>query len=92
MKDKLLESGIIGKISKEEMCLDLYVYEEMKKLGYDIYAFDSSNSNSKYDACADKAIECLIEGKPIPEDIKRVLLNEKKRREKDLKEKGEIGR
>lgn len=40
MINKLVESGIIGKISKEEMCLDLYVYEEMKKLGYDIYAFD----------------------------------------------------
>ena len=85
MINKLVESGIIGKISKEEMCLDLYVYEEMKKLGYDIYAFDSSNSNSKYDACADKAIECLVEKKPIPDDVKAYMLKVKAIKEKNTK-------
>lgn len=59
------------------MSLDLYVYTEMKKLGYDIYAFDNSSTDSKYNKCADKAIECLVAGKSIPEDVKKYMLKVK---------------
>lgn len=81
MTNKLVESGITRKSKREETSLDVYVYNEMLKLGYDIYAFDSSSKSAKYNDCADKAIECLINGKPIPEDIKNVLLSEKHKKE-----------
>lgn len=90
MRNTLIEKGISRKSRKEEMNLDLYVYTEMKKLGYDIYAFDNSSTDSKYNKCADKAIECLVAGKSIPEDIRQFFLNEKEEREKD-KRKEKIG-
>lgn len=87
MRNSLIERGISRKSRKEEMSLDLYVYTEMKKLGYDIYALDNSSADSKYNKCADKAIECLVAGKSIPEDVKKYMLKVKEIKEKKIRRK-----
>ena len=81
MSIELINRGISRKIRKEEMTLDMFVYNEMLALGYDIYSFDSDSRNKKYEDYANKAIRFLMEGKPIPKDIRDYLLKVKMDRE-----------
>ena len=79
--NKLIEKGISHRMSKEELALDMYVYNTMLAFGYDIYSFDSDSEDKEYEKYANEAIKYLVQGKPIPQDIQEYLLRKKLERE-----------
>lgn len=71
MKNKLIAKGISCKLTKEDLSLDLYVYNTMLALGYDIYSFGRDEERDKY---ANEVIRYLVNGEDIPDSIKDYLL------------------
>lgn len=60
------------KISKEETLKDKYIYEEMLKLGYDLYEFTErvEYDKKKYEEYASIARRCLESDIEIPQEVK----------------------
>lgn len=82
MTNELIEKGISRRVSKEELSFDMYIYNEMLALGYDIYSFDSESSDKEYERYVNEAIKYLIQGKPIPQNIREYLLRRKEENER----------
>lgn len=66
------------RVTPEETKEDNYIYTELLKLGYDIYAFDANKSNKydnrKYMKCTAIAQDCIKKRIEIPKDVKEYLL------------------
>lgn len=63
-------------LSKEEKELDLFIYNELLRLGYDINDFDDSTSD-EYLSYVSKATKYLMKHEEVPEDIREYLLSHK---------------
>lgn len=73
------------RVSLEEKMRDLYIFSELRKLGYDINdCYDNcvGYDESKYLKCVEIATECLSDGKPIPENVVSYMLKVKAIHEK----------
>ena len=72
-------------VSKEEVMMDKYVYEELAKLGYYQFTFDDSKHNGYNEKQYMKAVTiaegCLRKGIEIPADVKKYMLQVKKIKE-----------
>lgn len=68
------------RVSYEEAIRDMYVFEELRKLGYDIDEYNSEAKGydeNKYLRYVSIATECLLNDKPIPEEVVDYMLKVK---------------
>ena len=77
-------NGVVVKsrlIQKEELLKDAYIDAELEKLGYSVWSFDdrkySGYDEKEYFRCVEIATNCLENGVPIPEDVKKYMLKVK---------------